>query len=345
MGCGTDIRFFLGANSANGFFSHTESLSPSGGLTRILKGGPGSGKSTLMKHVAAEGEAIGLTVERYFCCSDPESLDGVVFPEVSYAIFDGTAPHTVEPVLCGVQALYLDLSAGYDVEALRADANLLFSLRSEGKHHHVCADRLLRAAAELSRVQDIRHPCSFPDEISEKLIDRSGEEPGSCRSVFLSGYTPDGLCTFRETAAQLCPNTVVLRGTASGCSEALRALCGYAQRHGWNVILCDSPLLPGVYAEAVLIPGLGLAVVSDTPVLRYHGEADAAFGDDAPTELSEILSAITGLAAEALRAALTAHSRLEAAYRPNTDFSAADRATELCISELHRLSDKNSEGH
>lgn len=73
-----DIQYFLGANSAGGFFSHYDQLMPTNGkLTRILKGGPGCGKSTLMKKVAARAEQLGLQPERILCSSDPDSLDGV----------------------------------------------------------------------------------------------------------------------------------------------------------------------------------------------------------------------------------------------------------------------------
>ena len=63
----------------------------------ILKGSPGSGKSTVMKRIAARAEAEGhpLTVIR--CSSDPDSLDGVMLTDLGVAVADGTSPHSLDP--------------------------------------------------------------------------------------------------------------------------------------------------------------------------------------------------------------------------------------------------------
>ena len=49
------VQYFLGANSPQGFYSlYSELIDPETAKTvYILKGGPGCGKSTLMKQVAA----------------------------------------------------------------------------------------------------------------------------------------------------------------------------------------------------------------------------------------------------------------------------------------------------
>ena len=76
-------KFFLGANSPCGFFSRFDNLyEPENGyFCYILKGGPGSGKSSLMKKVASETINKGLEVELIYCPSDPNSLDAVIIPE------------------------------------------------------------------------------------------------------------------------------------------------------------------------------------------------------------------------------------------------------------------------
>ena len=46
----------------------------------ILKGGPGCGKSTLMRRVGAWAEEAGLKTEYILCSGDPDSLDGLILP-------------------------------------------------------------------------------------------------------------------------------------------------------------------------------------------------------------------------------------------------------------------------
>ena len=94
------IQYFLGANSPSGFYSlYDQLLAPE--LARhiyILKGGPGCGKSTLMKKVGALCEQAGEKPEYILCSGDPDSLDALILPRLGMAIVDGTAPHAAAPL-------------------------------------------------------------------------------------------------------------------------------------------------------------------------------------------------------------------------------------------------------
>ena len=93
------IEYFLGANSPTGFYSLYDHLLPpeQARAIYILKGGPGCGKSTLMRRVGAWAEEAGLKTEYILCSGDPDSLDAVILPAVGAAIVDGTAPQGVVP--------------------------------------------------------------------------------------------------------------------------------------------------------------------------------------------------------------------------------------------------------
>lgn len=69
------VRYYLGANSPNGFYSLYDQLLDPGEAEEllILKGGAGCGKSTLMRDVAARAEAQGIPVEYIGCSGDPDS--------------------------------------------------------------------------------------------------------------------------------------------------------------------------------------------------------------------------------------------------------------------------------
>ena len=76
------VCFYLGANSPGGFHSlYDELLRPEEARSiYILKGGPGCGKSSLMRRVGEAMEDLGLDVEYIACSGDPDSLDAVVIP-------------------------------------------------------------------------------------------------------------------------------------------------------------------------------------------------------------------------------------------------------------------------
>ena len=76
------IQYFLGANSPTGFYSLYDQLLPpeQASAIYILKGGPGCGKSTLMRRVAALAQEAGEPVEYILCSGDPDSLDAILLP-------------------------------------------------------------------------------------------------------------------------------------------------------------------------------------------------------------------------------------------------------------------------
>lgn len=93
-------NFFVGANSGDGFqnlFPEIVDIEDTYDLM-VLKGGPGVGKNTFMRALGQAMEAAGTAVEYLWCSGDPDSLDGVVLPELKCAVADGTSPHGMAPL-------------------------------------------------------------------------------------------------------------------------------------------------------------------------------------------------------------------------------------------------------
>lgn len=102
-----NIRSFLGGNTPSGFYSLYHQLSDPRQFRAvyIIKSGPGSGKSTLMRRVGRHAQAEGLDTEEVLCSGDPDSLDAVIIPALGAVVVDGTAPQGIVPLvhfgLCG----------------------------------------------------------------------------------------------------------------------------------------------------------------------------------------------------------------------------------------------------
>ncbi len=102
-------RYYLGSNTYKGFYGlYEEAIAP---LDRVflLKGGPGTGKSSLMKKVMKEGLNKGYSVECWHCSGDPNSLDGVLIKDLGLAVIDATAPHAVEPKIPVAKEVIINL--------------------------------------------------------------------------------------------------------------------------------------------------------------------------------------------------------------------------------------------
>ena len=119
---------FAAANSGEGFRSFYPSVFEGKEIQKryIVKGGPGTGKSSFLRGVAEDAETRGMSVEEYRCSSDPSSLDGVVL-DGRIALLDGTAPHLADTDLPGVRDEIVNLGEFWDAEKLSRHYNNIVS--------------------------------------------------------------------------------------------------------------------------------------------------------------------------------------------------------------------------
>lgn len=129
--------FFAGANTGRGFVGayDTFAMEEDKGHIWILKGGSGTGKSTLMHKVATEAEEAGHSCVRYLCSSDPLSLDAVVM-DGRYVLLDGTAPHVWEMTYPGAVSEIVYLGKYWHSEKLAEHRGEILSLTQSKKESY-----------------------------------------------------------------------------------------------------------------------------------------------------------------------------------------------------------------
>lgn len=279
------IRFFLGSNTPEGFVGTTETLyTPDGWRVYILKGGPGTGKSTLMRHVYEQLTAVNETGEVFCCSSDPHSLDAVRFPDRRLCVIDGTSPHRIETSYWGAveQIVPLSLCMGDLGNNTRSVVQLT---DKKCVLHRRCCAQLRAAAVLLNDSRRIENDCLDREKVcryarrlsTSEYISKKGEtQPSASEIRFLSAFTPDGWITLYDTLQALCPRIYAIedeQGAAAGLllSELEKA----ANANGNPCIACPCPLFPNDGPEHLILPELGLAFTTsnsfhkvDFPVLR-----------------------------------------------------------------------------
>ena len=88
---------FFGGSTPYGPMDFVDQITEELTTRYFIKGRPGSGKSTMLKKILEAAKAQGLDIEVYHCGFDPDSLDMLLFPELSLCIFDSTSPHEYYP--------------------------------------------------------------------------------------------------------------------------------------------------------------------------------------------------------------------------------------------------------
>ncbi len=335
-------RFFLGANSKAGFFSLYDSFTNGAGgdFLWVIKGSPGCGKSSFMRRIGAAAERAGVQTEYILCSGDPDSLDGVRFPERRIAYVDGTAPHVIEPKYPGAASLYLDLGAYLDAGALETDLPEIVDLNRRYQALYASAYALLGAAAALLPKNQPLPGRGAAEAALVRRMDalaarelRPLKKPPKVMHRFLSARSCQGHVILRDTLQTLCRRLFVLDNTLGLGHTALTQLAALAQARGYDVICCHDPLEPEK-PEALLLPeiALGFLAAEDAdaralPVEIRHLRLDApalrAFGPDERALLRRKRKESRVLlrdAEETLAQAKTLHDALEAVYHPHVDF-------------------------
>ena len=182
-------RYFAASNSSEGFKSYYGEVFDRAERLYVIKGGPGTGKSSLMKRVVAEAEREGFEVEYYYCSSDPSSLDGILISTGNGVIgmVDGTSPHVWEPTHAGAKDEIVNLGEFWDSRALREQKNEIFSLSNKKSTAFKRAYSYLRSCGNLRAVTDslVRKATDFDklQSAAERLARSLDLEEGAIETV------------------------------------------------------------------------------------------------------------------------------------------------------------------
>lgn len=345
-------HFFVGANSGEGFqnlFPEMVDIEDTYDLM-VLKGGPGVGKNTFMREVGRSMEQAGTAVEYLWCSGDPDSLDGVVLPEIRCAVVDGTSPHVMEPRYPAAVDRYVDLGRFYDLTAAKAAAEEVKAHTHAYQAAYVRAYHSLKAArqVELDAVASVRR--SFDRDRADRrvsgIISRELREKGSQRGRttrrFLGSITHKG-CIWRfDSVDTLCPKVYEFADSWELAGAGLVRLHQAAEANGWDTIVCPSPE-ETERIEHLLVPGLGLAFVTSRPGMDYGKKPFRRIRLDAMAEpegkarlrfQTRMAALLREEGVMALKDAKANHDKLEAVYNPYVDF---DGVRALAAMETGRL--------
>jgi len=189
--------FFAAANSFSGFKSIFDSVFDRRNTTRtfIIKGGPGTGKSTILKKLCDFGKEQNLYHEALFCSSDPYSLDGVILSNgrCSVAFLDGTSPHEQDANYPGAFDEIVNLGESFDFEALSSSKDIILSLNSKKKEAYRNAYSLLKIAGEINSHLRYIFNCNMNETVirnaAKSIVDNiQYDEKGKRKKRYISSF-------------------------------------------------------------------------------------------------------------------------------------------------------------
>ncbi|MBQ5319577.1 MAG: ATPase [Oscillospiraceae bacterium] len=347
--------FFLGGTSPNGFKTRFgDTIFDTDYHTYIIKGGPGTGKSSLMKKLAAAFPDE--EKELYYCSSDPDSLDAVVFVKSGIVFVDGTAPHTFDPEFPGAVQQLVDLGSCWNGKLLQKNKPEIISKTADYlRFHNICrryVTALSSVAEDTAQIGKLslndEKLDGFTERFAKKLLPKKQEHDESIILYRqLSALTPKGYVTNVPEGYTI----YLLNDNLYYGSEAfLRKFTDIALNKGYDVCVSQITILNGNKFEHIFIPELKLALMSATPVnnldiaekqvINFKRFYDKNIIRQRKMRIRFNEGAVKELRDEAVNALVNAkaeHDKLEAYYIKSIDFDKVNSIAAELESELKQV--------
>ncbi len=274
-------KLFPGGNTAQGFHSfYNYIIAPDATRIFCIKGGPGVGKSSLMRKIGETMLDKGYDVEYHCCSSDNGSLDGVAIPALQIAMLDGTAPHVVDPKNPGVVDEILNMGVYWDEGKLTSAKEKVMAVnRRVGRLFGIAYYNLKEAKAINEELESYyTESVNFADvnrvtaEIKKEILGMVKADYSKTpfdRHMFAYAITPEGPVNYLDTILQDVKNLFLLEGEPGcGKSTVVAEVASTAKQMGIDTDLYHDSLDP-TRLRLVVIPNLQVAVLNNESPINF----------------------------------------------------------------------------
>ena len=315
------LNFLASANTSNGFENHFNSIFPNEkSFVYILKGGPGTGKSTFMKKVGKYYSDKGFDVEYFYCSSDPKSLDGVRIVQKDICIVDGTAPHVTECTIPGAKEVIVNLGAAIK-SGIKENLREIVPLLAEKKKYFDLAYCYLHAAGKVFEISKKQHKLAVNVNIeAQKIFSQlplsARNYSEKARQLYLSYFTSTGLKSVENNFER----TIKLQYSYFDGLAVLKQLAEFSKKSGHDVIQILSPISTSEL-EGVYFPTINTYVTLDENAMKSIADR-------------QILTSLLKKGGKCIERARSCHLQIEKYYIKNMNFQKIDEMYNDVIAEI-----------
>ncbi|WIV10643.1 PRK06851 family protein [Proteiniborus sp. MB09-C3] len=356
---GKERRMFPGGNTSRGFFSYYNHIINKKDANKIiiLKGGPGTGKSSMMRKIGMYMQEKGYDVEYHHCSSDRESIDSIMIPKLKVAVVDGTAPHVIDPKYPGAVDMIINLGEYWDSKALEENREEIIKVIDRNSKFYKSAYKYLEAARaiqedtiwKMEEVMDFGKLNVLGDNLIKEIFNKLpiSENMGRERHLFGSAYTPTGWAEHTDTLLKDMEKTYYIKGEiGTGKTTMMKKIYLQAVQRGLDVEVFHTPLIPEKI-ETIIIKDLsiGLSIMDAAKdnnykvidLYEYIDKEIYNIYEDSIKESKEIYEKLISVAIDKLAGAKKNHDLMEAQYIPNMSYDEINKIRNKIIEIILRF--------
>ena len=342
-------RYFISANTERGFYSLYEKVFTNGDFDRIfvIHGGPGTGKSTLMRAVASAVREKGADCTEILCSSDPHSLDGLIIEKngKKIGVLDGTPPHGRVISEPEVKETLWNVCKFITREKLELHREEIRKHAKEKKDSYQRAYSLLSAAGALKRYLVKKEAENLNEEKLLAHIERGTralKEEGEAKELFIRAISSTG-SYIAPALSDLSENIVLLCGKPESAEIYLSYLSDALKKKKIAHTRFSSPLVPEIL-DAIFIKESSTLYLNASLWENINAKKRihmSRFFEKSPTreerKIRRLCEKTVSEAYEALKKAGSSHRALEEIYASAMNFKRMEKTRQTWIADVLSL--------
>lgn len=283
---GKTVNYFAGGNTAKGFYNLLESNLYGLEIVYTLIGGPGNGKSSLIKRLASTWIEKGYDIEQIFCPFDNDKLAGLIIPDLKCGVIDGTFPQGVKPKAPGAIEQYVNLGVAWDTSSLSTQRQAILSYQKQKneilERAYLSFEKGLLIHDDLESIYIRNMNFKQADQVTRELIDKifiskkGTSKDATEKHRFFGASTPNGVVDYIENITEELNKRFFIKGRAgTGKSTLLKKIAAVAIERNFDVEVYHCGFDPKSI-DMVVIRELRVCVFDSTDPHEYfptrHGD-------------------------------------------------------------------------
>ena len=346
-----EANYFMAANGYSGFRNYFEEIFNPYEYTRlyVLKGGPGTGKSSLMKKTHKALKDLGYKCESVYCSSDPNSLDGVIIEKEGkkFAILDGTAPHETDAKIPGAIDELINLGVAWDDKLLSSERSRIEKTNKRKAKHYREAYEYLKLAGEISKGTEVGVKNAYTgfdlQLIHDVLFDLKPNSPDyEQKTILLSSFSKNGYQ--QMNTKEKYPKGISVTGSFGSEYIFLYHLLEESVKRKISHTRFPSPfsdtLTEAVYlhdSDTLITVGRNYEEILDTSI--FLDEAYLNQNKEKLTYYTKLREELLCRSQNEFSLASRAHFELESIYSAAMNFEIINQITDNIISQIKAFSE------
>lgn len=356
----TTKKFFLGANTPMGFVSYFNQIGEykENWHRFLIKGGPGTGKSSLMKNIISEFKDIANDIETIYCSSDPNSVDGVILNDLKTSIVDATAPHVLEPVFPGTFDEIVSICECWDECILKDNTNKIIKLFEQNLFYRKQVSNLLLSAYGfiknnyeiIEKFIDKNVFQKYSNELIDELDiirDKDKFVVGGEQKRFLSVISVDGSIFYDETISKIANKIYIIEDPYGWVgNNILLKIREKLLQYNIEFITCYCSMFSGKKIDHILVPSIQIAFITSNKYHKFTGDSIKiinsnnfikSIDNNLKNQINvniESIEKIINMASKFVKEAKYLHDELEEYYIKSMNFNLVDDKTKMLINKI-----------